>query len=43
MGGSEINNNEAIGKDNIISPRVTVSGDLRFLSEAQKKNQRGPE
>lgn len=40
MGGSEINNNEAIGKDNIISPRVTVSGDLRFLSEAQKESAR---
>ncbi|MDR6563165.1 MULTISPECIES: M20/M25/M40 family metallo-hydrolase [unclassified Arcicella] len=41
MGGSEINDNkETIGKDNIISPRVMVSGDLRFLSESQKENAR---
>jgi len=41
MGGSEINNNnETIGKDNIISPRVMVSGDLRFLTETQKENAR---
>jgi glutamate carboxypeptidase len=30
----------AIGKDNIISPRVVVTGDLRFLSEVQKENAR---
>ena len=41
MGGSEINDNkETIGKDNIISPRVMVSGDLRFLTESQKENAR---
>ena len=41
VGGSEINDNkEAIGKDNIISPRVTVTGDLRFLTEIQKENAR---
>jgi glutamate carboxypeptidase len=41
VGGSEINENkEAIGKDNIISPRVTVTGDLRFLTEIQKENAR---
>ena len=41
VGGSEINENkEAIGKDNIISPRVTVTGDLRFLTETQKQNAR---
>ena len=41
VGGSEINDNkEAIGKDNIISPRVTVTGDLRFLTETQKENAR---
>ena len=41
MGGSEIDDNKvAIGKDNIISPRVTVSGDLRFLTETQKENAR---
>ena len=41
MGGSEIDDNRvAIGKDNIISPRVTVSGDLRFLTETQKDNAR---
>ena len=41
MGGSEIDLNKiAIGKDNIISPRVTVSGDLRFLTETQKENAR---
>ena len=41
MGGSEIDDNKvAIGKDNIISPRVTVSGDLRFLTETQKDNAR---
>ncbi|MBC7650801.1 MAG: M20/M25/M40 family metallo-hydrolase [Deinococcales bacterium] len=42
IGGSEINydetkaKGEAIGKSNIISPAVTVTGDLRFLTEAQK-------
>jgi glutamate carboxypeptidase len=41
MGGSEIDENKvAIGKDNIISPRVTVTGDLRFLTEIQKENAR---
>jgi glutamate carboxypeptidase len=41
VGGSEVNENkEAIGKDNIISPRVTVTGDLRFLTESQKHNAR---
>lgn len=41
VGGSEINKDgEPIGKDNIISPRVTVTGDLRFLTEAQKENAR---
>jgi glutamate carboxypeptidase len=41
VGGSEVNENkEAIGKDNIISPRVTVTGDLRFLTESQKLNAR---
>ncbi|MEA5139351.1 M20/M25/M40 family metallo-hydrolase [Arcicella rigui] len=41
VGGSEINDNkEAIGKDNIIAPRVIVSGDLRFLTESQKENAR---
>jgi glutamate carboxypeptidase len=41
VGGSEANEgNETIGKDNIISPRVTVTGDLRFLTEAQKQNAR---
>ena len=42
VGGSEMNYNEktakgnAIGKTNIISPAVTVTGDLRFLTEKQK-------
>jgi glutamate carboxypeptidase len=41
VGGSEINDNkEAIGKDNIIAPRVMVTGDLRFLTETQKENAR---
>jgi glutamate carboxypeptidase len=41
VGGSEINDSkEAIGKDNIISPRVSVTGDLRFLTEMQKENAR---
>jgi glutamate carboxypeptidase len=40
LGGSEINEKDAIGKDNIISPRVTVTGDLRFLTETQKENAR---
>ena len=30
----------AIGKSNIISPAVTVTGDLRFLTEQQKNNAR---
>jgi len=42
IGGSEMNYDEtkatgtAIGKTNIISPAVTVTGDLRFLTEEQK-------
>jgi glutamate carboxypeptidase len=42
IGGSEIvyeegkAKGEAIGKSNIISPAVVISGDLRFLTEAQK-------
>ena len=46
IGGSEINYDEtkatgtAIGKTNIISPAVTVTGDLRFLTEEQKINAR---
>ncbi len=31
---------EALGKTNIISPAAHVTGDLRFLSEAQKNNAR---
>lgn len=46
IGGSEIQYNASkasgstIGKDNIISPAVVVSGDLRFLTEQQKENAR---
>jgi glutamate carboxypeptidase len=46
IGGSEMNYDEtkatgtAIGKTNIISPSVTVKGDLRFLTEEQKINAR---
>ena len=46
IGGSEMNYDEtkatgtAIGKTNIISPAVTVTGDLRFLTEDQKSNAR---
>jgi glutamate carboxypeptidase len=46
IGGSEMNYDEtkatgkAIGKTNIISPAVTVTGDLRFLTEEQKLNAR---
>lgn len=46
VGGSEINYEEqkakavAFGKTNIISPAVTVIGDLRFLTEQQKENAR---
>jgi glutamate carboxypeptidase len=46
IGGSEMNYDEtkatgkAIGKTNIISPSVTVTGDLRFLTEEQKINAR---
>ena len=46
IGGSEMNYDEtkatgtAIGKTNIISPAVTVTGDLRFLTEEQKVNAR---
>lgn len=43
VGGSEIHydankaKGDAIGKTNIISPAVTVTGDLRFLTEEQKE------
>jgi glutamate carboxypeptidase len=46
IGGSEMSydenkaKGEAIGKTNIISPSVVVTGDLRFLTEAQKENAR---
>jgi glutamate carboxypeptidase len=46
IGGSEMSydpnkaSGSAIGKDNIISPSVVVSGDLRFLTEQQKENAR---
>jgi glutamate carboxypeptidase len=46
IGGSEMNYNatkargEALGKTNIISPAVTVTGDLRFLTEQQKNDAR---
>lgn len=46
IGGSEMSydankaSGSAIGKDNIISPAVTVTGDLRFLTEPQKENAR---
>ena len=46
LGGSEINydsknaRGEALGKTNIISPEVTVVGDLRFLTEIQKNEAR---
>jgi glutamate carboxypeptidase len=46
IGGSEMNydetkaKGEAIGKTNIISPSVVVTGDLRFLTESQKENAR---
>ena len=46
IGGSEMNydpsksSGAAIGKTNIISPAVTVTGDLRFLTEEQKINAR---
>lgn len=46
IGGSEMNydatkaTGTAIGKTNIISPAVTVTGDLRFLTEEQKVNAR---
>ena len=42
LGGSDMSydetrsKGEAIGKSNIISPAVTVTGDLRFLTETQK-------
>ena len=42
VGGSNVNYNmlsqtgEAVGKNNIISPKAIVIGDLRFLSEEQK-------
>ncbi len=43
IGGSDMqyddkkSKGEAIGKTNIISPEVVVTGDLRFLTEAQKE------
>ncbi|MEJ7911986.1 MAG: M20/M25/M40 family metallo-hydrolase [Chitinophagaceae bacterium] len=45
VGGSEIlqvgdGTGSVLGKTNIISPRTVVSGDLRFLSEAQKEGAR---
>jgi len=46
IGGSEMSydatkaTGTAIGKSNIISPEVTVTGDLRFLTEEQKTNAR---
>jgi glutamate carboxypeptidase len=46
IGGSDIEYNDAtskgaaIAKTNIISPAVTVTGDLRFLTEAQKDRAR---
>jgi glutamate carboxypeptidase len=46
VGGSEMNydtknaRGEALGKTNIISPEVTVVGDLRFLTELQKNEAR---
>ena len=46
LGGSDIQydekkaKGEAIGKTNIISPEVIVTGDLRFLTEIQKENAR---
>ncbi len=45
VGGSEIlqvgdGTGSVMGKTNIISPRTVVSGDLRFLSEAQKEGAR---
>lgn len=46
IGGSEMNydadkaKGDAIGKINIISPTVTVVGDLRFLTEEQKETAR---
>jgi glutamate carboxypeptidase len=46
IGGSEMSYDpskaagSAIGKDNIISPAVTVTGDLRFLTEKQKEKAR---
>jgi len=46
VGGSDIKvtnqgaRGEALGKTNIIAPAAHVTGDLRFLSEAQKNNAR---
>lgn len=46
VGGSEVNFNRskatgtAIGKTNIVSPSAFVTGDLRFLTEAQKNEAR---
>jgi glutamate carboxypeptidase len=46
LGGSDMkyddanSKGDAAGKTNIISPEVMVTGDLRFLTEAQKENAR---
>jgi len=46
IGGSDVNYDESkasgqvIGKSNIVSPSCYVSGDLRFLTEAQKESAR---
>ena len=46
IGGSDVNYDEtkasgqAIGKSNIVSPSCYVSGDLRFITEAQKESAR---
>ncbi len=46
VGGSDVNytaasqTGEAVGKNNIVSPKAVVIGDLRFLSEEQKINAR---
>ena len=46
VGGSEVSYDEskaraeAVGKNNIVSPTATVTGDLRFLTEEQKQGAR---
>jgi glutamate carboxypeptidase len=46
VGGSEMNydadkaKGDALGKTNIISPTVTVVGDLRFLEEQKNKREK---